>query len=428
MQLAAILMLGQMVFMLVVSPLGSTSPAALLAGAWAFIYVLQSIFASDMTSSFLATITIFTITLSFSAGELIGCGGVKRGENTRRQKAATPTPMNDDCMNSKRLKWVILCFGLFGILGVVEYANVMGLLRARSLAELILLPGIARVRAFSGDLAVPMYSKIVVLFAYPGVVLALAYYYLYRWRWWLVLPMIEVLLFGMIQSGRAGAMIVLLQVVISVYLKQVISLKQSAARTIVNCAVLPGGLMAIVFLGGQFLREGFNSTGIQDLLRVTISLRLYLFGGVSAYSYWISHVYDWDAPTLGKFSFSSLFSALGIAPQVPGVYAGFSPISASGETTNLYTSYRSFIDDYSIVGACLFYFVAGIVIASITRSFMKGKVALIAVLIPLLSWLAYSPMYSLTYFNSFLLSCFLPYILVRRFSEVKDGGNKIHLR
>jgi oligosaccharide repeat unit polymerase len=314
------------------------------------------------------------------------------------------------------------------MVGVVMYAKAMGLLEARSFADLIILPGQSRVEFFAGERTKPLYSRIGFLLAYPGVVLALSYYYLYRWRWWLVLPMIGVVLLGMSESGRAGTMIILVQAVISVYLKNIIVLKRSAARILLKSVGLPGALMVVVFIGGQLLREGFRSTGIDDLFRVVNSLRAYLFGGVSAYSYWINKVYDWGPPTLGRYSFSSLFSVLGIFPQAPGVYDFYAPIAPNGETSNIYTAFRSFIDDFTVVGACLIYFMAGIVMAFITRAVIKGKGNLIFILIPLLSWLALSPMFSTTYFDSFLMSCILPYLLVRRISEVKNGDHQIHMR
>jgi oligosaccharide repeat unit polymerase len=268
-----------------------------------------------------------------------------------------------------------------------------------------------------------MYSKVGVLFAYPGVVLALGYFYYYRWRWWLILPMINVLLFGAIQAGRAGTMIILLQALIALYLKNAVLLRKKISRIILSTVALPVVLMFAIFVGGQFLREGFHAITTDDIARVISSLRSYLFGGVSAYSYWIDHIYNWGKPTAGKYSFSSLFSALGIAEQEPGVYNSYAPIAPNGDTTNLYTAYRSFIDDFSIYGACFFYLLAGVFMAVITCQFVRGKRAWVFVLIPLLSWLAFSPMYSMTYFNSFLLSCILPYLLMKRHSGIEYAAN-----
>jgi oligosaccharide repeat unit polymerase len=307
----------------------------------------------------------------------------------------------------------------------VIYAKAMGLTEARSITDLILLPGIARVEVFSGQRMIPMYSRVCVLFAYPGVVLALAYYYLYRWRWWLIIPMICVLLYGVTESGRAGTMIVIVQIALSVYLKSVLVLKQKASKILLQSVVLPGAMILTVFIGGQFLREGFNATGIEDVSRVMSSDRAYLFGGVSAFSYWIDRIYEPGTMTLGRYSFSSLYSALGLAKQEVGIYDFYAPVSPAGEVTNVYTAYRSFIEDFTVPGASAFYLIAGIFCGYAMNRVVKKEDGLILVLIPMLSWLALSPLFSATYFNSFLLSCVLPLFVWRRIAKNKHEHHKI---
>jgi oligosaccharide repeat unit polymerase len=418
---AAILMLSLTLFMLAMSPLGRVSPSALLAGGWSIVYLLQWIFASDMYSSWLGTGTVFTISLSFALGELIGTGGM-HSSGTVLSRNDTMRLETENCVNARRLRRLIVAVSVLGAVSMLAYAQAMGIFSARSIEDLILIPGAARVAMFTGDLSLPMYSKVGVLFAYPGVILALGYFYYYRWRWWLILPMINVLLFGAIQAGRAGTMIILLQALITVYLKNSVLLRRTFFRIFLTIA-LPVMLMSVIFIGGQFLREGFHAQTSDDVMRVIDSLRGYLFGGVSAYSYWTDHVYNWGKPTLGKYSFSSLFSAVGIAEQEPGVYNSYVPIAPNGDTTNLYTAYRSFIDDFSIYGACFFYLLSGVFTAVIMRQFVRGKHAWIFVLIPVLSWLAFSPNFSMTYFNSFLLSCILPYLLMKRHSGIEHAAN-----
>jgi oligosaccharide repeat unit polymerase len=428
MVLAAAVLLALTIFMIISSPLRMASPSALLAGAWAFVYTLQSIFAADMKNSLLATIAIFTITLSFSAGELIGCGGLGIEKQFRVKRAAPSTMVSGECCEAKELKKLIIVFSLIVLVGVVEYAFFMGLLEARNFADLILSPGAARLEVSLGERVIPMYSRFGILLAYSGAVLSMAYYYLYRWRWWLALPMIEVLLFAITQSGRAGAMMVVVQVALSMYLKNVIVPRKSLARILLRSAILPGAAILIFFVGGQFLREGFKSTEAEDIMRVMYSARGYLFGGLSAFSYWINNIHDPGSLSLGKYTFSSLFSSLKIIPQDSGIYQYYAPISSTGEVSNVYTAYRSFIEDFSFPGACLIYFVAGVFIASITRGLVNGKRILILVVIPMLSWLALSPMFSATYFNSFLLSCFLPYLLVRKIWRAKSADDQIPVR
>jgi oligosaccharide repeat unit polymerase len=424
MQIAAVLMVGLTIFMLLLSPLKWLSPGAILAGGWASIYVLQSLFADDMYSSPLATSIVFTISLSFALGELLGCAGLKNVElayTHHRQPAADSSDRIEG--SSKPLGWVILFFSVCGLIAVVVYAKFMGILGARSLAQLIIMPGIARERLFEGDLQVPAYGRVGFLLAYSGAVLALVYYFLYRWRWWLILPMLTVILMGVIQAGRAGSMVVILQLIIVVYLKTLLIKRHGPLKALSNSLAMPVLLLLAVFIGGSLLRQGFSSTKSSDIWRIVYSFRGYLFGGVSAFSFWIQNMYDWGTPALGKFSFSSLYGALHLAKVAPNVYDYYAPLAKNGDTSNLFTAYRSFIEDFTVFGTCFVYFVAGFSISTLTQGYLNGRRSLIAILIPLLSWLAFSPMYSLTYFNSFLLCFIAPYLIVRSILKGQHAEN-----
>ena len=414
MQIAAILMLGLSIFMLLFSPLKWLSPGAILAGGWASVYILQSLLADDMFSSVLATSVIFTISFSFAVGELIGCAGLKNVEVAYTHQGHRSDGSTDGIEGStKQLGWVIFFFSVTGFIAAFVYAKLMGIFSAHSLAQLATMPGIARLRLFEGDLQIPAYGKIGFLLAYCSAVLALVYYFLYRWRWWLIFPMLIVVLMGMIQAGRAGILVVILQLIITVYLRTLLMKRRGPLKALSRSLGMPVLLLVGVFIGGSLLRQGFSSTQSSTIWKIVYSFRAYLFGGVSAFSFWIQNMYDWGTPALGKFSFSSLFGVLHLAVVAPNVYDYFAPVAKNGDSSNLYTAYRSFIEDFTLFGSCFFYFVAGISISMLMQRYLKGRRSLIAMLIPLLSWVAFSPMYSLTCFNSFLLSLIAPYLIVR---------------
>jgi len=413
MQIASVLMLSLMLIMIAVSPLGLVSPSAILSGSWGAVFLLQSIFAADMQSSFLATIAILSITMAFCVGEILGCG-VHIGKKYWYKNAMQfPLTSPIELRHEKKFRQVVIVFGLFSIAGSIQYANALHLFEASNLAELVLLPGAAREKIFSGELSVSLFSRIGFLLAYSGVVLSLSYYYIYKWHWWLTLPMIAVLILGASQSGRAGVMIVVLQIMIVMYLKNTIVIGKKASSFFLGKALFPLVLLVFIFIGGQLLREGFGSSDFNDIYRVVDSLRGYLFGGVSAFSFWFDNIYEPGMPTFGVYSFSSFFDVIGVFPQAPGVYDQYLPIALTNETSNLYTAYRSFIDDFTIIGACIFYLSAGFFTARAGLRLVNGEKIFVLLLIPVLAFLTYSPMSSLTYFNSFLLSCLLPFLVVK---------------
>lgn len=413
MLLAVILFALLCTLMLALSNLHFLSPTVILAGPWALVFLLQSIFADDMISSLMAIAAIFIITLSFAIGEFWALYFVPNNTTIGSTRVVPPRVLDINSPHEIRLKRVVILIGICGILGALLYASALGLFQANSFSELLLLPGIAREKIFGGELQVPLLSRIGFIFAYSGVVLAFSYYYFYRWKWWLLLPVFSVLVLGMSQSGRAGTVLIILQLIFAIYLKNIIVLKRGLFIAIYKSTLIPFLLFGVVFIGGQFLREGFGSTDSNDISRVLYSLRGYLFGGVSAFASWFDSSSSWNIPALGVYSFSSLFDALGLFPQAPGIYDEYLLISNLGETSNIFTAYRSFIDDFTFLGACFVYGFAGFFITSIIYLLSKGKDVYVTVALPFLTWLAFSPMASLTYFNSFLVSCFLPFFIIK---------------
>jgi len=406
MEIAVILMGALAMVMAKLSIFRWLSPSVMLSGSWAIVFLLQSVFASDMYSSIYATMLIFIITLCFSLGEIVGL----------QNKAIKITFISQDALLNKclpfkkNLKSIVVIFGVASIIGSLEYARALGIFDG-NIIETLLAINVIREQIFTGEISASLISKVGILFGYSGVVLALSYYYYYEWRWWLLLPVISILIIGISQAGRAGIMIVLLQGLITMLLK-----KYYINRKTMNLSgiFIPVLILMLVFYYGQLFREGFSNTDDGNFIRVAESLRAYLFGGVSAFSYYVENFMDLGQLTFGRYSFSSLFAALGIYSQEAGVYDQYAIISPYGETSNLYTAYRSFLDDFSLVGAILFYFLSGFFITRLYILFITKDMVLVSVLIPALSWLVFSPMYSLTYFNSFLLSCFFPYFILRK--------------
>jgi oligosaccharide repeat unit polymerase len=387
------------------------SPSTILCGSWALFYGMQGVLASDMYASSLAAIVVTGISACFFLGELSGRFICQRG--------AAPSEQPDGSRNKlpvqfqQRLGAAVVVLGVVGILLMGLYIETLGLFSAGGLSDALQIIGPTRVMVLSGEITVPLSSRIGVLIVYPAVVLALSYYFMYGWRWWLLLPFLGVVIFGVAQAGRAGIVIVLLQLGITIILREVTAHKRRLAHVIRRVSLFVLVPVVIVSLGGQLLREGAFAEADTMAPRIEKLVRNYGFGGVSAFAYFIDHSVEWFSFAGGRYSFASLFAALGIAEQAPGVYTDYVPIAPDGDAVNIFTAYRSFIDDFTIVGAATFYVVSGVLAGYGYQRFVGGSGPLIAFLVPVFSWLAFSPWYSLTYFNSFLASLVGPYLVLR---------------
>jgi oligosaccharide repeat unit polymerase len=392
------------------------SPSTILCCSWALFYGMQTVLAPDMYSSSLAALVVTGISSCFFLGELAGRFVCQQGHpgnsGAHRDRPSSELPPQ----LRHRLGTMIIISGLLCILLMGVYIETLGLFRADGLGDALQSIGPTRVMVLSGEIVIPLSSRIGILIAYPAVVLSLSYYFLYGWRWWLFMPFLGVAIFGIAQAGRAGIIIVLLQLGLTIILREATAPNHRATRVVRRVSLFVLLPVAIVSLGGQLLREGALLEQDMLPLRLATLIRSYGFGGVSAFAYFIDHSVDWLSFSGGRYSFASLFDVLGIAEQAPGVYTEYVPISPDGDTVNIFTAYRSFIDDFTIVGAAAFYLLSGVIAGYGYQRFLGGAVSLIAFVIPLFSWLAFSPWYSLTYFNSFLASLLGPYLLLRLLS------------
>lgn len=416
MELGFLIMTALTIFLAWATPFKGPSPAVILSGSWALVFFLQTLFASDMYSSTLSIAIILLITLAFGAGEFFG-SRILLIRSSNKNNTENRFTKENIIAKQKLFGRIVILFGIFGISGAFVYVWALGLFNVESVKEIFQSTGAVRAQIYSGDIYVPRIGRIGFLLSYSGTVLSLAYYYYYKWRWWLMLPMLAVLILGISQAGRAGTFVILIQSIIIVIFKNIYVYKKSYAKVMSKGFILVSLMIAVFFLG-QLLREGFKATGLDELLIIGQSIRGYLFGGVSAFAFYIDNLVEWSSMTYGSNSFSSLFAALDIDSVYPNVHDQYLPISSLGETTNVFGAYRSFIDDFTIVGAVTFYALAGFIIGAIQRSFISGRTNMIAILLPLLSWLAFSPFDTLTYFSSFLLSCCLPYLILSRIVRV----------
>jgi oligosaccharide repeat unit polymerase len=409
MELAAILMLFLVTCSLLVSK-NNISPSFLLSGSFFSVYFLQSIFAADMYSSTTATLIIFLISAFFILGEITGT--VLLAENSYRlinkEAVIGRNNLNSDQYKT-RVAVIIKCLGILAVIGTYKYIVALGIFDSGDISSSILRIGAIREKIFTDEIYVSFFDRIGFLLSYTGVVLSIFYWYFFGWRWWLLIPSAAVLGLGMAQAGRAGIIIVILQWILALYIKA----KTTGDNRLRSKIIFMGTLIFIIFVFIQVFREGLDNFNSESLTRTISSLRGYFFGGVSAFAFYIDNIFDVNSISYGRYSFSSLFSFLGIYEQEPGIYDFYAAISDYGEATNIYTAYRSFIDDFSLLGAVAFYAISGFILSIFAQLFVRGYNLHLAILVPAMSWIICSPMVSLTYFNSFLLSIICPYIILR---------------
>ncbi len=389
------------------------SPTGFLCVTWMVFVLLMLIFAQDYYFSVHSSFLIFLFITSFFLGEIFY-------HIISRRKVQKKDSINNTSTFKKNFEWGLKVMGIVSLGGALLYmmvfANYFG-----GITQLMGAGWAVRGALIEGEIMVPFYVKLLLFPAYSNVVLVLAYYILFvKFRWFLVLPFIALFIMGFVQVGRAGFMMILFQVYITVLFA--IFYKNHQAGTVVRHEInlikkslLLVAVILVVFVGGDMLRKQDFTF---DISSIEI-FRHYLFGGISAFDTFLNkrEVSDIEYG-LGKYTFSALYDMLGISKNEFGVYLEYLRVSRKDPAlnTNIYTAFRQFIDDFGIGGTLVCMFIFGMVSNHFYNLAVKGHIKAITVSIVLYTILFHSTMLSITVHNSILLTLVMPNILLNLFT------------
>jgi oligosaccharide repeat unit polymerase len=384
------------------------SPSVYFLSSWlaVYSYVLLD---PGAHLSIISVCVLFVFNLAFVVGEF----ATQRWDGGERATQAA-TRLKKTKLSEKRIKILTSVLSVVSVLTTYGYVTALNFSEySDTLAGALLYAGSVRADLAEGDITVSYAGRLGFIFAYISVITALIYYIYFRWRWWLVVPFACVFILVFSQAARAGIIIVLVQAAIAVIFKGSISHQVDSQKVTAKLGWF-ALFIIFIFIFGQLFREGFSYLDVSDVFRIMGGLRGYFSGGVLGFDYWINHVYSNDDDlTLGKYTFSGIYQALGIAKQELGVYNVYVPIDNMGGVTNIYTGHRQLIEDFGFVSATLLISVCSAVLAFIGQRWYAISVSTVAMLIPLYSLLVLFPLYSLTLFSSFVASVLVPPVVVR---------------
>lgn len=183
----------------------------------------------------------------------------------------------------------------------------------------------------------------------------------------------------------------------------IVTSKAGGLFTIASSQIVKA-LAAFVVAGVAFtalvaLRYGVELDNMIDLVPI---LQVYATGHVAAFSYWFDTSWHSVDPRFGLTLFAGVADFLKVSPRAGGLFEESLDVGGSG--TNVYTAFRVFIEDFGTAGALLFLACCGWLITWAARRARRGGRVSLAVAAFGYFLIAWSPVTSVTIYNSLLLA------------------------
>lgn len=404
------------------------TPTGFLTATWIVFLGLKLLFARDYYLSNTAAILFVIFIFSFFLGEffMFSYTSSKKNSIISRNINLVNLELELKVFKTekiiKRFDKIILTIGSLSLIGSMLY--VYSFVGYFGSVLNVLTAGWA-LRGALEEINIPLFIRAILMLGYSSVILTLIYFILYnKFKWYFLFSYISMLIMGITQAGRAGFMMILFQIFITIYWREVFTklignednfnFSNSPEYKLIKSSLRLVLFVGVIFIGGDMLRSQNFSFDAEIIGQGLSSFKSYLFGGIAAFS---TYVNDYKLGELGwgRFSFSSLYDLLGIHKNTIGIYTDYLRISSEDITadTNIFTAFRQFMDDFGIFGTIIFMFILGAISFVFFRKASKGDLPSIAVMIVFYTFLFHTPLLSITVHNSVLISIIFPYFILK---------------
>ena len=383
------------------------SPAAFFSLLWFMFTIFPLVFASEYVIKTSGLWYILIIVMSFSCGSLLALSFVNKQNETKEIQVP----------NFKKL---ILPFTtinfliLFGIASLLYYSfNKYGLnLTSNSIG---LIPNLISIDRYGGMLNYPLIVKYSLYLIYPNNILSgilinnLKFKNLFRI--YCMSPLIFAIILGIIEGSRTSILLggVLF---LSSYIGTKVKLSKARVEFSFIKIILYSFSLLFIFLSFfiyiQWLRQGLNPI-IIDLLAIRI--KAYFFGYLSAFTIWFDTIESIFKSNIFFSTFAGPYNLLGIIDRPLGFY---SPIFINEDvSTNIFTSLRGIILDFSIFGSIILLFLIGFFIQLVFQKKKSRPFDGVITLSIFYAFTLYSPIISIFHYNSIFFSWLLIFFILR---------------
>jgi oligosaccharide repeat unit polymerase len=410
------------------------TPTGFLTVTWIVFVGLKLLFVRDYYFSTGAAVLIVVFIFSFFLGEFLMFCYVSLRPDSIVQKFINQVDIELDMrvFNNKTISklfdMVLLLIGFLSLMGSVLY--VYSFVGYFGSVLNVLTAGWA-LRGALEEISIPLFTRAILMLGYSSIILTLVYLIIYnKFKWYFSFSYISLLILGITQAGRAGFMMILFQIFIASFWREIFrnlinknsssSFLNSPEYKLVKSSLRLVSFVGVIFVGGDMLRSQNFSFDSEIIGQGLSSFKVYLFGGIAAFTTYLND-YKFGELGWGRYSFSSLYDLLGIHKNTIGIYTDYLRISSVDVTsdTNIFTAFRQFMDDFGIFGTIILMFFFGTICFVFFRKAIKGDVASIAFMIVFYTFIFHTPLLSITVHNSVLISAILPYFIIKKLRKIK---------
>ena len=380
------------------------SPAAFVALIWA-VYVGGCLLLTDYEVYSAGLWLIVLLIFSVQFGTVLSQGlGPNSNDPSEAETHAVSTPLT---WSDRSFTFSIL-FTITAMAGSV-YLLIFSLEKfslGLSLVEVLSLGHLWSVARYAGEVE-PWPVRLTIMWVYPAVLLAgISFATAHRrlLKYLSFAPLVPAALIGTLFAVRAGLVFSAVCWLSGFFAVRYCESRGKYAlfqkRLVVSMMALVVCAFAFfvaidtlrVFEGGEDVTARIDAPRIYK----------YFFGAVPAFSSWFHSTHAPEAG-LGAYTFAGAFDLLGIKQRQLGIYEGFSTLSG-GEETNIYTLFRSLIEDFTPAGACLFGVALGAAAGSAARPRSAVPASAVLALAGCYALILCSPLGSLFAYNGLILA------------------------
>jgi oligosaccharide repeat unit polymerase len=358
-------------------------------------------------------------TITFYIGSAIGMRfKTKKKNNTLSMEFIKSVPFKG------LKKWTFL-FSLIGIAGLLYFLNRLGL----SLNVFVSFNSLGDVSSsishsrYTGEYSQPTLYNIALAFNYSAGFLGGMLWIFNRTRI-AFFPFIPIILTTALTTTKSVIIFITLFWIGGFLTAKVLTkqFKVFTPKLLLNYSLI-GALLNGLFIIYFMLR--YNWLDVKYLGAIYGKLVHYYFGYLPAFSEWFrNYGYGWNELLWGQMTFAGVWDVLGV-DRVQGMYDNFIIIDPiKGNSTNIYTIYRFFIDDFGLFGSILVFLLIGLIVGYAYKQVLNGRILFMPILMLFYAQTLFSNTTSILSYNSLLLawsllSCYLIYVSIPNFKRIE---------